>query len=146
VSDVFLVGFTLDAPAYSSDDLSARLEAHGATVIRDWSSVTADDTRWGIVLDAPNALSLRALAGEPGVEITSAVRLVPDRSVVQPVGDWATTLSNALPGDPPPLLTSLIEQVTGEPWIHMTVMPDVKSCGVCGWIGAHDPSVDHSSV
>lgn len=145
--DVFLVGFSLAAPTYTPDEFARRLTArgHGATLIRDWSSLTADDTRWAVVVDEPDALSVREAADELGVEIRGTIRLVPDRAVPQPGGDWAATLSDVLPADPPPRLGESIESGGGESGIYMALPPDAKACGVCGWIDDHDPAVPHPS-
>jgi hypothetical protein len=143
--DVFLIGFGIAAPTYVSGDFGAGLAApgHGARLIRDWSSLTADDTRWGVVVDAPNALSIRAAADELGLEIRRAIRLVPDRPLTQLGGDWAATLLDVLPSDPPPPLEQSIQEYGGSSEIRMTLLPDVKACGICGWIGGHDPAVPH---
>jgi hypothetical protein len=143
--DVFLVGFRLTAPMDTPDEFAGRLVAsgHGGTLIRDWSSITADDTYWGVVIDTSDAHSISQAADELGVEITGTIRLVPDREVPQPGGDWAATMSDVLPGDPPPHLREAIQGGGGEWWPHMALPPDVEACGVCGWIGDHDPEVPH---
>lgn len=142
--DVFLVGFSFAAPD-SSAEFRALLEVpgYGARQIRDWSSLTADDTRWGIVVDAPDALSLRHAADRAGLEITQAIRLVPDGAVYHLGDDWAATLADVLPGDPPPRLSEVIQPGGIGSGMFMTLLPDVKACGVCGWIGEHDPQVPH---
>jgi hypothetical protein len=143
--DVFLVGFRLAAPTYTPEEFAARLAArgHGAALIRDWSSITTDDTRWGVVIDASDAHSISEAADELGVEITGTIRLVPDPEVRQPGADWAATMAHVLPDDPPPRLGDSIQGGGGGWGPEMALPPDLDTCGVCGWIGDHDPAVPH---
>jgi hypothetical protein len=145
--DLFLVGFSHPAATHSSGEFAVDLATygHGAELIRDWASLTPDDTRWGVVIDVPDAASIRGAAEELGFEIAGMVRLVPDAAVPQPGGDWAQAMSEVLPNEPPPTLGPSIFGGVGESGPYMALPPDVKACAVCGWIGDHDPNVDHPS-
>src|SRR3954447_26529486 len=104
--DLFLVGFKQAAFTHSSAEFAADLTAkgRGAELIRDWTSLTPDDTQWGVVIDVPDAASMREAAEELGFEIAGTVHLVPDDAVPQPGGDWAHAMSEVLPNEPPPTL------------------------------------------
>jgi hypothetical protein len=145
--DVFLIGFRSSAPTYTQDGFASRLAApgHGAALIRDWTSLTDDDTRWGVVVDAPEALSVREAADELGLEIRGTIRLLPDPAVPQPGSDWAARMLAVLPAHPPPQLHAVIAPGGDETNIYMAMPPDLPACGVCGWIGDHDPAVPHPS-
>jgi hypothetical protein len=142
--DVFLIGYTPTTATTESADLRGHLatSGHGARAIRDWSALTTDDMRWDIVLDAPDAISLKATVDELGLEISHAMRLVPDRSLSQSV-DWAERMMEILPVEPPPTLIDIIGDRGGSSGISATLMPDAETCPVCGWIGGHDPKVKH---
>lgn len=144
---VFLVGFRHVGPATTPVDLTmpGAAAGHVVTRIRDWSSLTADDMSWG-VFDAPETPWRSEIWSGFDVEIAGAVELLPDPEVPQPGGDWATTMSDVLPADPPPELRGLLaagDSGFGTPYLALP--PNLNACGVCGWIGAHDPSVWHPS-
>lgn len=136
--DIFLIGFS---SASSAEGTS--LEIPGAKLIRDWSSLTADDTTWGVVVDVPDVNSAQLAAGELGFEIRGMMRLVPDRPHDRPHGDWVRTMIEVLPSDPPPLLGELIVEHEARLEPAATLLPNGPTCEICGWIGEHDPNVDH---
>jgi hypothetical protein len=140
--DVFLIGFR-PGTADRGGEFTERVTLRGAAMIRDWSSVTPDETRWSVVIDRPGADSIREAADAIGVEIMGTIRLVPDPAMPDH-GEWSATLEEVLPSDPPPELgASITGDAGGGMDFLMALEHDLPVCSVCGWIGAHDPGVAH---
>lgn len=142
--DVFLIGYRLASATQGAPDLGTGLaeSEFSAFTIRDWSGLTADETLWQVVADVPEARSVRETAADLGLEISHAMRLVPDRPLGAQV-DWTETIMEILPREPPPILGDIIRDRGDWYGISATLLPDVKACTICGWIGAHDPNVRH---